>query len=238
MSPNSSSSARSGVVKGRYGNCPTEPPIATSPCPEMVDEAEPVFMIDGREIPVEELRVDQKRTAGNEWFLPAPGQASRMSHDRRVRVFLDLESHDRVVVQQRRRRTQLGHVQLADVVVKEEHPRPAAHAADQQAEVAFPADVERAGGHEALRQGRAEVKQVIPGTRANRQQRDLARPEPVENIREPEGEAVGVDRDQVAPGVRRELYCRAEVLRRTDSRNDDRIDEGLRDGPAYRTGYR
>ena len=60
-------------------------------------------MIDGREVPVEELRVDQKRTAGNEWLLPAPGQASRVSHHRRVWVFLYLEPDDWIVIQQCRR---------------------------------------------------------------------------------------------------------------------------------------
>ena len=41
-----------------------------------------------------------KRTAGNEWLLPAPGQASRMSHNRSVREFLYLEPYNRILIQQ------------------------------------------------------------------------------------------------------------------------------------------
>ena len=56
-------------------------------------------MIDRREISVKALRVDQKRSAGNEWLLPAPGQAPRMPHHGRIRVFLYLEPYDRIVIQ-------------------------------------------------------------------------------------------------------------------------------------------
>jgi hypothetical protein len=67
--------------------------------PEVVDDTEPVLVIDRREISVEALRVDQKRSAGNEWLLPAPGQAPRMPHHGRIRVFLYLEPYDRIVIQ-------------------------------------------------------------------------------------------------------------------------------------------
>jgi len=154
-----------------------------------------------------------------------------MSHDRRIREFLDLQPHDWIVIQQRRRRAQLGHVQLADIVVEEKHARPPAHLAEQQAEIALPADVERGSRHTRLGEGCAEVEQAIPDTRADGQQRNLTRREAGENIREPVRRAVSVDQDQMAPGVRRELHRRAEMFRRTDSRNHDRIDEGLRDGP-------
>jgi len=70
----------------------------------------------------------------------------------------------------------------------------------------------------------------MPGVRAYGQQCDMAWPEGVENCREPGGRAVGVNRNQVALGVRRELYCRTKMLRRADSRNDDRINNGLGDG--------
>jgi hypothetical protein len=90
------STTRSG--KGQIPKLPHRTTYCDLTFPEMVDDAEPVLMVDGREVPVEELRVDQKRTAGNEWFLPAPGQAPRMSHDRRIRVLLDLEPYDRVFV--------------------------------------------------------------------------------------------------------------------------------------------
>src|SRR5260370_34549178 len=112
-------------------------------------------MINGREIPLEELRVVQQRTAGNEWLLPASGQAPRMSHNRGVRIFTYLESHDRIIIQQRRSRTEFGRVQLADIVVEEEQSRPPAHTADQQAQVALPADVERGGRYTTLDQRHA-----------------------------------------------------------------------------------
>ena len=155
-----------------------------------------------------------------------------MPHDRRVRVFLYLEPHDRIVVQQSRRRTQFRHVQLADVVVEKEHPRPPAHAADQQAKVALPADVERGRRYQALWQRRAEVKEVMLGTRANSQQCDLARLEPVENSRRarregcryrPRSGGTGSPPRTVLP----EQRCSAVA----DSRNDDRIYERLGDGP-------
>ncbi|MGC1285594.1 MAG: hypothetical protein WA895_21845, partial [Streptosporangiaceae bacterium] len=92
-----------------------------------------------------------------------------------------LKPYDRIFVEQSCRRTEFRHVQLADVVVEKEHPRPPAHATDQQAKVALPADVERGRRYPGLRQRCAKVKEVMLGIRANCDQRDPTESKPVEN---------------------------------------------------------
>jgi len=54
-----------------------------------------------------------------------------------------LEPDNRVSVEQCRCRAQLLDVQPADVIVEQENASPPAHTPDQQAEIAFPADVQR-----------------------------------------------------------------------------------------------
>jgi hypothetical protein len=66
-----------------------------------------------------------------------------VAHYRRVWIFVHLEPDNRIVIKEGRRRAQLLDVQFTDIVVQQEHARPAAHATDQHAEVAFPADVPR-----------------------------------------------------------------------------------------------
>jgi hypothetical protein len=53
-----------------------------------------------------------------------------------------LKADDRVSIKQLRRRIELIRVQPADIVVEQQDAPPPARAADQQAEVALPADVE------------------------------------------------------------------------------------------------
>jgi hypothetical protein len=111
-------------------------------CPEMVDGAEPVLVIDSREECVQPLRIYQEGPARNEGLLSAPGPATRVSHHRCVWIFVYLEPDYGIFVKQCRRCTQLLDVKPADVIVEQEHASPAAHTADQHAEVAFPADVQ------------------------------------------------------------------------------------------------
>src|SRR5579863_1715193 len=67
---------------------------------EMVDDTKPVLVIDGSEIPVEELRINQERAARDEQLLHPSGQAPGMSHDRRIRVLLHLEPDYWILIKQ------------------------------------------------------------------------------------------------------------------------------------------
>ena len=49
--------------------------------PQVVNDAEPVLMIDGLEESIEPLRIDEQRTARDEWYLHATRHAARVSHD-------------------------------------------------------------------------------------------------------------------------------------------------------------
>ena len=164
-------------------------------CPEVINDAEPVLMIDGREESVEPLRINQQSATRDKRFLPAPGQAACMSNNRRVGILLHSEPDNRIIIQQRRRRRKLLNAQPADVIVEQEHARPSAHAAYQQAEVAFPADVERGRCDEALGQVGPQVEQVIvPRLRQECERGRVAFPEPGQNTGQPRREAVGVQR--------------------------------------------
>src|SRR5579862_7397910 len=72
---------------------------------------------------------------------------------------------------------------------------------------------------------------MMTGLPADGQQGDPGRRESVDDFRESGGRLVGVNRDQVASGLCSESDCRVQLLRTTDGRNDDRIDERLRDSP-------
>jgi hypothetical protein len=120
--------------------------------PEMVDYAEPVLVVYGREETVERLWVDQQRTARDKRFMPAASEAACVSDHGRIRIFIDLKPDDWIFIEQRRSGTKLGHAQLTDIIVEKEHTRPSAGAADYQAKVPLPADIEGPGRNEALRQ--------------------------------------------------------------------------------------
>ena len=67
--------------------------------PEVIEYAEPVFMIYGRKESIEALRIDQERSARYEWLVLISDHSTDMPDYGRVRVFVGhLYTYNRIFI--------------------------------------------------------------------------------------------------------------------------------------------
>jgi len=114
---------------------------------EMIEYAQPVFMVYSRKESIEPLWVDQQRSPRYERFIIIVDHPAGVPDYGGVRIFVGhLNTDHRIFfsAQHRRCGPKLIYVKPLNIIVKEEHPGPPARAADQQAEVAFTAYIESA----------------------------------------------------------------------------------------------
>jgi hypothetical protein len=148
-------------------------------------------------------------------------------HYRRIRIFDHLEPDNRIRIKQRCRRAELLDVDLADVIVEQEHALPSAHAPDQQAQVTFPANVERSGCGKAQGQIRSEIEQpIIRRFGSQHEWCGLTLLQSSKNIRQSGREVVGIKQQQLTSGLRGELHRSSDLLYRAECRDDYGIDYG------------
>src|SRR2546421_668978 len=207
--------------------------------PDVVEEEQPVLVVDLGKERLDPVHPDGERTAADERVLAPAGLAVCVADDGVVRVPPDGKPDGVVAVEEGDRPPEIRRILHDDVVVEEDHPLPADRLGQQQPEVALEAGVrapfesgtgELPGGLEA-RHRVAEFGRHVHGDQVD-QRVPLA--DVVDDV--PDAGPAAAQHDQRAAQLGGEPGDVAQIRRATGARHDDRVDPGAADLGWVRPG--